>query len=188
MRASSHRQLGYFLAQRYLPKLPASYLTAFLTGCTQPDKNPTTYLKGSFRNRWLHGHDYLSAKRYLFRLARRLQCRKNWGMMDYYKLGKLLHYIADAFTYAHSDRFPGGFFAHRRYEQALHLSFLPSLKEQAKNFPPIQRDIAASVEHYHRIYLNTPPSISTDIDYCIGVSGMVMKMLTNPIKSKIFCI
>lgn len=188
MRANSHRQFGYFLADRYLPDLPKRHLKAFLTGCTQPDRNPTTYLKGSIRNRLLHGHDYISAKRYLFRLIRILQKRKYWGMIDYYRLGKLFHYLADAFTHAHSNTFSGSLSDHRKYEYALHLHFLKQLKHPHRIFSPMRQDITANISVYHRLYLQTPPSISTDADYIIGTSCLVMEMLTDNIKSDIFSI
>lgn len=188
MRAGSHRQLGIYLADCYLPNLPKRYFKAFLLGCTQPDKNPTTYIKGSIRNRLLHGHDYASAKRYLFRLIRILKKRKSWRMMDYYRLGKVLHYIADAFTHAHSDTFSGPISQHRRYEHTLHLQFLQRLKRPPKDFPKIHEDVITNIEKYHRLYRQTAPGISTDIHYCIGVSCMVMQMLTTGVKSEIFSI
>ena len=188
MRAASHKQLGMYLAKHYMPHLPRKYLQIFLIGCTQPDKNPTTYLKGSVHNRLLRGHDYTSARRYMFRLARSLQQRKNWRVLDYYKLGKLIHYTADAFTSAHNADFTGDFSAHRRYEQLLQEQFLQRLEEKPNICPKIHSCPAQTIHFYHRLYCKSPAGICTDIDFCIGVSSLVMQLLTCPAGMEIFSI
>ena len=188
MRAASHKQLGSYLAERYMPRLPRKYLQVFLIGCTQPDKNPTTYLKGSMRNRLLRGHDYTSAKRYMCRLIKRLQKSKKWKLADYYALGKLIHYTADAFTFAHSNDFPGDFSAHRRYEQLLQRHFLQKLAQKPCACPRAGHCPMQAIELYHQLYCKSPRGIHTDIDYCIGVSCLLMDMLKNPAKTEIFSI
>ena len=178
MRAKSHRLLGQFLAQRYLGHIPKPCIQAFLAGCTQPDKNPTTYLKGSLRSRWLHGHDYANAKRYMRRISLRLRRKCNWNLLDYYTLGKLIHYTADAFTAAHGEDFDGDLRAHRRYECQLHQYFGRHLLRLSPPFPHVHNCAMETIRHYHRQYRKRPPSICTDTDYCIGVSFLITKMLT----------
>lgn len=179
MRASSHRQLALSLAEIYFPNLSKRYLQAFLLGCTQPDKNPTTYLKGSLRNRWLHGHDFPSARRYILRLACRLQRRKVWRTADYYNLGKLLHYTADAFTYTHSQNFSGGLIAHRRYEKHLHARLLLQLSAQCRPYPKHSPYVAKTIQKYYCRYVQCAPNVQTDTDYILGVCFLVAEML-NP--------
>lgn len=48
MRGKSHRCLGNYLVQRYMGDAPQSHIKAFLLGCIEPDRNPATYLKGSY--------------------------------------------------------------------------------------------------------------------------------------------
>ena len=188
MRAASHKQLGIFLARHHMPHVPRKYQRAFLLGCTQPDKNPSTYLKGSVRNRWLHGHDYSSANRYMCRLIKRLQKPKEWNLSDYYALGKLIHYIVDAFTFAHNNDFPGDFSAHRRYEQLLQRHFLQRLAQKPAACPAAHRCPMQNIHLYHKLYCKSPRGIHTDIDYCIGVSSLVMQLLTSPLRMEIFSI
>ena len=42
-------------------------------------------------------------------------------MWQYYTLGKLTHYLADAFTYPHNDHFSDSLMDHHRYESDLRL-------------------------------------------------------------------
>ena len=178
MRAKSHRLLGQFLAQKYLTDIPQPCIRAFLAGCTQPDKNPTTYLKGSLRSRWLHGHDYANAKRYMRRIVLRLHWKCCWNILDYYTLGKLIHYTADAFTAAHGEHFDGDLRAHRDYECQLHHYFSAHLNRQSHHFPHIHNCAMETIRQYRRQYLTCPPSICTDTDFCIGVSCLITEMLT----------
>ena len=178
MRAKSHRLLGKFLAQRYLGHIPKPCIRAFLAGCTQPDKNPATYLKGSLRNRWLHGHDYANANRYMRRIVLRLHRKCSWNMLDYYTLGKLIHYTADAFTAAHAEHFSSNLRAHRDYECQLHHYFAAHLNRQRHRFPLVHNCAMENIRHYHRKYRKCPPNICTDTDYCIGVACLITEMLT----------
>ncbi|HWS42189.1 MAG TPA: zinc dependent phospholipase C family protein [Pseudoflavonifractor sp.] len=46
--------------------------------------------------------------------------QKKWSPQDYFRLGKLMHYIADAFTCPHNESFTGTLWSHRIYEAHLH--------------------------------------------------------------------
>lgn len=127
MKGESHRQLGRFLMNAYLPGLAKRHARAFLLGCIEPDRNPTTYLKGSVRSQWLRGHNWNNASRYMGRICARLERKERLSMLDYYAMGKLMHYTADAFTYAHNKYFPTNLKEHRRYEIDLQACFLAYL-------------------------------------------------------------
>lgn len=120
MKLESHRILGIYLAKTYLPPLSKGHMRAFLLGCTLPDRNPATYLKGSARAKWLRGHNWSNAHPYIHRLCIRLDSHQKPGIRDYYALGKLIHYTADAFTLPHNDGFPPAIRLHRSYEEKLH--------------------------------------------------------------------
>ncbi len=96
-------------------------------GCTEPDSNPLTYLKGSRTIQWPRGHNYRNAERLMARLSASLSRRERWGMLDYYRLGKLIHYTSDAFTYAHNETFRENIHEHRCYEARLQRCFKTSL-------------------------------------------------------------
>ena len=44
--------------------------------------------------------------------------------MRNYLLGKLIHYIADAFTFPHNNVFKGNLVQHCKYENKLHQAYL----------------------------------------------------------------
>ena len=119
MKSTSHRMLAHYFIDIYLFNYSASCKKAFSLGCVQPDKNPTTYLKGSLRSQWLRGHNWENAQRYIHKIANGLERKSRLNFIDYYKLGKLIHYTADAFTYAHNLHFQADLKAHRKYEQTL---------------------------------------------------------------------
>ena len=82
MRGKSHYRLGEYLAERYMGHIPRHCVRAFLIGCVEPDRNPVTYIKGSFRHQWMRGHNYHNAKRFLSRLSRRLEQKKHLSVLD----------------------------------------------------------------------------------------------------------
>ena len=71
---------------------------AFLFGSFQPDVNPLSYLKGSLHYNKLKGHNYANSRAYINAKILKLQRRRRWTMWQYYTLGKLTHYLADAST------------------------------------------------------------------------------------------
>ncbi len=178
MKAKSHRTLGKFLAETYLPSVPRHYLFAFLLGCTQPDKNPTTYLKGSFRCQWLRGHNWGNAQKYMHKLAQRLEKRSKLKLLDYYALGKLIHYTTDAFTGAHNTHFPGNIQDHRLYENQLQAHFLNHLPNGRPISQIFHSNIMDAIRTYHQEYAIDPVNISQDCKYSILATSTVLHILS----------
>lgn len=175
MRGKSHRYLGKYLADRYLASSPKRYVYAFLLGCVEPDKNPATYLKGSLRHQWLRGHNFGNAQRYMGRICGNLQSKEKLKIIDYYKLGKLIHYTADAFTYVHNEQFDANLSDHRGYEHALQDYFLSYLNSEPAEDQHCQDCAITAIRHYHRDYIRHPVSIQTDSDYAFRASCCVFK-------------
>ncbi len=178
MRAKSHHHLGKLLAEQYLPDAPKRYILAFLIGCTEPDKNPATYLKGSLRSQWLRGHNWNNSQRYMQRICSRLERREELKLLDFYTLGKLMHYTLDAFTSAHNDAFPSDLQSHRHYESRLQQYFLSCLEEARIAQPQIHDRVMDTIRAYHTEYMRIPSSVHTDTQFGIGVASLVMDMLT----------
>lgn len=175
MRGKSHRCLGQYLVQKYMPNAPRRYVRAFLIGCIEPDRNPMTYFKGSIRCQWLRGHNYENARRFMRRLALRLEQKDRLYLVDYYALGKLIHYTVDAFTYAHNKDFPEDLREHRAYEKELQEYFLSFLHGDP---PPCSRfctdsDVMKTIQENHRRYMSRNRSIFTDARYAFTVSCLV---------------
>lgn len=180
MRGKSHQHLGRYLADQYMTALPRRYVKAFLIGCVEPDRNPATYLKGSLRRQWLRGHNWGNAQKYMTRLSRRLESRSRLYLLDYYTIGKLIHYTTDAFTSAHNERFGTDLQNHRAYEEALQNHFLDYLSRCPKIRTDAGTPIMDTIRSYHRDYLRRPVSIHTDTRFAIIVCSMVLTRLFAP--------
>lgn len=178
MRRKSHHQLGRYLADRYMSHVPEKYIRAFLLGCVEPDHNPATYLKGSLRCQWLRGHNYRNARRFMRRLSQRLEAKHTLNLWDYYSLGKLIHYVADAFTLAHNDCFTLDLAQHREYEARLQTHFLQYLQEDPLVDPKTAESVMEAVYRYHDLYQQQIPDIRTDARYalnaCCCVAALVL--------------
>lgn len=177
MRNQSHALMGRILLREYLADLPAAYGKVFLLGCTQPDKNPATYIKGSLRSHWMRGHNYSNASRYMARLAEHLDGRDHLSPWDCYCLGKLIHYTMDAFTFAHDERFPKKLKAHRGYEARLQRFFLAQIRRRPIPASRYQGSPAGLIRSMHASYSRLPGSIETDTDYAFRACCLLTQRL-----------
>ena len=178
MRNKSHALMGRILLREFLPDLPGSSARLFLLGCTQPDKNPATYIKGSLRSQWLRGHNYSNARRYMVRLAQRLEGKDHFSPWDCYCLGKLPHYCLDAFTIAHDERFPKDLKAHRRYEARLQNYFLAKIRRSPIPSGGYPGSSAQLIHAMHEAYSRLPGSIETDTDFAFRTCCLLLGRLT----------
>ena len=106
MQKRSHKLLAATLLENTQGFQARRFELAFLFGSFQPDCNPLTYLKGSLRAYKFRGHNYSNSQHYIYSRISRLQRRQRWTIWQYYTLGKLTHYLADAFTYPHNENYP----------------------------------------------------------------------------------
>lgn len=180
MRGKSHICLGEYLARRYLQDIPETYIRAFLFGCIEPDRNPITYLKGSLQYQWLRGHNYRNARRFMRRISMRLEKRNTWNLFDYYTLGKLIHYTADAFTYAHNDSFPIDLADHREYEVKLQEYFLTYIQSEPCVDVRIAKSIMEVIGSCHREYRSITSDIHRDSCFALQACCCVLVVLLAP--------
>lgn len=177
MRGKSHRCLGQYLVQRYMSDTPSKYIHAFLIGCVEPDRNPATYLKGSLRCQWLRGHNYRNARRFMRHISCRLEQKERLNLIDYYTLGKLIHYTTDAFTFAHNETFPTNLNDHREYEAELQEHFLNYLQEDPEVNPKVAKSIMDAISAYHREYMDQCAGIHTDAKFALTACCCVLAVL-----------
>lgn len=180
MRGRSHICLGNYLVRHYMPELPRRYEKAFLLGCIEPDRNPATYLKGSLRCQWLRGHNYHNARRFMRRISSRLERKEQLNLFDYYTLGKLIHYTADAFTFAHNDTFPEKLSDHREYESVLQEHFLAFLKDDPQVDIRLSQTIMEGIGRYHREYISSESDIARDSRFALQACCCVLAILLTP--------
>ena len=182
MCSKSHRHLGKYLVNRYMTTASCYYQVAFLFGCFEPDWNPVTYIKGSLRFQWLRGHNYRNAYRYMRRIAHRLEKKKVLKLLDYYTLGKLIHYTADSFTYAHNDSFPPSLEAHREYEVNLQEYFLRYVQSDPRIDTQPAATIIDTIRYYHLKYEAREINVFKDATYAVTVCCCILTLLlTEPI-------
>ena len=134
-----------------------------------------SYLKGSVHHKKFGGHTYENSRRYIQSHAQRLYNRARWNLWSYYTLGKLTHYIADAFTWPHNSHFPGSALDHHNYEAKLRVAFENFTRRnqtiQQGDFTP---DFTRQLEILHNRYQSAPGGTDRDIRYIISANRLLM--------------
>ena len=147
---------------------------AFLLGSFQPDCNPLTYLKGSLRHNKLKGHNYANSRAYINARILKLQRRRRWTMWHYYTLGKLTHYLADAYTYPHNPDYPNSMLDHHNYETDLRQFMRGYLAHRHLQRQQARRDLVAALEELHQQYMATRASMIRDASYILKATSLLM--------------
>ena len=174
MQKRSHRLLASMLLQSRAGFSARRYEVAFLFGSFQPDCNPLSYLKGSRRAQLLRGHHYENSYPYLYSRILRLQRCRRWTLWHYYTLGKLTHYLADAFTYPHNSGYHDSMLAHHRYEAALRLRFAQELEDFIPGVETRRADLVSALEQLHRSYAAQASNLGRDVRYILKANALLM--------------
>ena len=175
MQTRDHKILAKFWAAE-MGEIPCLYKRAFIIGNIEPDWNPFTYLHGMTQGERFHGHNYENILQVMRKLFNSVQKRELPGIRNYYRLGKLTHYVADAFTYPYNQVFAGSLREHCRYESVLHEKIGDALQKQ-KNMER-NRDSAANfqwIETLHGNYLKEAGSYDIDCRYILKATAMLLK-------------
>ena len=183
MKLEGHTGLGHYLIKRYLSHVSPMERSAFLLGCQWPDRNPTTYLKGSIKYTWFRGHNFENAQKFMTTLCSRLDRKILSGFYDYYSLGKLIHYIADSFTYCHNSLFNGTLTEHRAYEVKLQKLFPEYLHDHLSPALIYDDSPIDTILSHHSDYLRMPQNPDTDSEYTVRVSCAIMELLLSKSKT-----
>lgn len=167
MKQKDHRSLAYYLidsvgdCQVWQGRW---HRRVFLWGCIFPDFIPFTYLRGFRQSRAMQGHNARYSYSHIQRSIQKLEARKRLRMRDFYRLGTLMHYLADAFTYPHTDAFCGDLQAHRAYERELHGQFPIYLRRnrEIENTAYCGKSISEQLLDRRSVYDNTIASCEGD--------------------------
>ena len=174
MQKRSHKLLASMLLESRSGFAARRFELAFLLGSFQPDCNPFTYLRGFFRTHSFGGHNYINSKPYIHAQIRKLQRKTRWNIRQYYTLGKVSHYLADAFTFPHNEHFHQSLPAHRQYETALRLHLADLSAQWRLHRAEVQRDLIAAIEQLHRQYLSKHTDIFRDARYIMSAAELLM--------------
>ena len=166
MRTLTH----YRFAKYLLPLLPQdpALRRAFLFGCVEPDINLFSHLDFTKHKKSLHihGHNHPYLDKRINRLAQKLASQRTKITPLYaFRLGVLLHYLADAFTFAHNTNFSGNFAAHNAYENSFHRYFEKRIERLPYEFWQ-----KAQPFHYPKMrkcFLKQKPSLSRDFSFIL---------------------
>lgn len=175
MQKRSHTLLAQTLLDNCDGFRKKRYELAFLFGSFQPDCNPLSYLKGSLRAKKFMGHNFSNSQRYINRHIVRLQRRARWTLWQYYTLGKLTHYLADAFTFPHNDTYPDSLLEHRRYEDALRLQFAQYLSGGMPCRFHSRANVTDAIGRLHRQYLTAQSNFRRDARFILAANDLMMR-------------
>lgn len=179
LKTKSHYLLGKYVVNG-LGRLEGLRRWAFIFGCVEPDYNYATYLRGSFRKRLFAGHSFENAENYMRKVISRLQGRTMLKWHDYYRMGRLTHYVVDAFTYAHNVNFPGTLPEHRSYELALKKSFGDFLSHRRPNPVHTRKPLFEALSDEHAKYQRLPASPMKDMKYIEMLACLIFSELAVP--------
>ncbi|MCD8040730.1 MAG: zinc dependent phospholipase C family protein [Clostridia bacterium] len=172
MRTKDHKQLALIYAER-MNGVPALYKRAFIFGNTEPDRNFLTYLHG-IKHGSICGHNYKNVLKTFYRLLNKCKEQPEC-LLDYYRLGKIFHYVADIFTYAHNENFKGGLIDHKHYEANLHnyiAEYLKNNVDGAEETKPLSQ-IKTGLLLLHDEYMQQTGGIENDCKFITSATAML---------------
>lgn len=174
VKKSSHKLLASALLEQEHGFSARRYELAFLFGSFQPDCNPLTYLKGSLRSNKFCGHNFSNSQQFVNDHIAKLRQQRHWNVWQYYTLGKLTHYLADAFTFPHNETFHNGIRNHRAYEARLR-GYLEEHLVCREVHPDLAgENLPETLDALHRRYLESGSNLSRDVRYILEAVNLLM--------------
>ena len=181
MKHKDHKLLAHYLIELSPERWKnAAKRRAFLVGNILPDFNPVTYLRGVKQSGRMAGHDFPYSEKHTLRVAHRLYKNGVRGILDCYSLGTLVHYLADSFTYPHTENFRDSMKEHNRYERELHSVFPGCVREMEQQQPRTLPEDPERFLHAQRVlYEESPQSMRNDAEHilqvCTAIYGAILK-------------
>ena len=123
------------------------------------------------------GHNFSNSRRYVSRRILRLQKKDRWNIWQYYTLGKLTHYLADAFTFPHNETYTESLQAHRCYEARLRRQLAGQIQHHRDRRLLASQELTAALEELHRQYLSAASYLQRDIDYILHATSLLVDSL-----------
>lgn len=172
MRTKDHRTLGRYLSET----VEMTYFgrAAFVWGSIEPDINCLTH----FRGFTVKGHQRESCEIRIGRLHDKIKKRR-MNILNCYAAGKLMHYMADIFTFTHNDMFTGSLKEHVEYEHMLSRRFADIFASGEINDGDSvsENDITEMISRLHRQYCVSRRNEMDDIRYIIEAATKALDMI-----------
>ncbi|MCD8155424.1 MAG: zinc dependent phospholipase C family protein [Clostridiales bacterium] len=175
MRKKSHMLLERYLADQ-MPEVNSlqCHRKAFCFGNILPDLRPS-FLTTKHEFAGTFGSVQRRMKELVEYSPRETKERVYWR-----RLGEVLHYIADYFTFPHNPSFPGNLADHTHYEKMLKNSLKACVRSgEAERYLPRPRhfyslrDLVDYIKLRHTVYMQKPRNIGDDIHFIISVCFQV---------------
>ena len=160
MKTETHWKLALKILRQDMAEAPFKSRLAFVFGCIKPDFDIFSYLRG-FKKKPFYGHNWNNAENYIMHLSQKAE-QRNLGSFGF---GLLVHYLCDAFTFAHNEGFSGGLKAHAVYEKQLHTSLLENCKKTEVFHSGASAELSKVIEDVHLRYMNLPNTVFKDIEF-----------------------
>ena len=177
MRKKSHILLARYLADQMPANISLqSHRKAFCLGNILPDIQPSFVTK---RHEYFGTFDEVQEK--IIQLvetgAEDLNDRVFWR-----RIGEVMHYIADYFTFPHNRTYKGSLADHNSYEAELKNRLkecilsgrADSQLEEAKHFDSFE-ELVEYIRERHAYYLESPRCIADDIRFILSVCYQVIQ-------------
>jgi len=180
MKTEDHKILGKHLLKPYKGQIKEKHNKLFILGCIAPDYLPNTFIRGIFKTKSFKGHNKEISEKYIKRIILRFEKKKIQTKIDFFYMGILMHYIADAFTHPHNNVFEGGYREHMNYEEELHTIFDRIVRRLKKERNHIK--IAELPEYFkkqHEKYRLNKQNFFNDSNYIVDVCQNIFDNLLN---------
>ncbi|MDD3230831.1 MAG: zinc dependent phospholipase C family protein [Oscillospiraceae bacterium] len=170
MQTKDHLALGKLLLNLSDCNGLHKHRRAFLLGCVEPDYNMVTYTRGMRKHKKFRGHNAENSLAHIEKCLSEFQTGGLQSAWDYFTLGTMLHYAADAFTWPHNEFWYKSLVQHAIYEGTLHKQFLCALNAgTAKPEYVCASSLKSFFEGNHARYRDSHHDMKTDCNYIISV-------------------
>lgn len=183
MKQRDHRALAYYLRAHFSEQvlLADRRWRLFLMGSVCPDYNPFTYMRGMGKSHGMLGHNLPYSEEYIQKQLIKLQRKGVHSAWDFFRLGRLMHYLADSFTYPHTLSKGIPMELHRAYEWRLHRLMKLLLRNGERRewlLPTTQdKDLVAFLRRQRNVYESMEKSVKSDCVRIILVCSTVFASL-----------
>lgn len=152
---------------------------SFFIGSIWPDCTPSFLTK---RHCIDETFDILVNK--MDKFIQKYKINKDMSIASTWRMGIVMHYIADYFTYPHNSNYPGGFKDHCIYEEELKHRMYKFVADMRRTLPkhdvPVFADtsqITAYIKDRHSSYMKLNANVDYDCGYSVRTCMTVMASL-----------
>lgn len=149
------------------------------TGASADEMLPMEGIVPAARKWRCNGHDLPVIDKKIARLFHKLTLfpGQKRGMLFFFRLGVLIHYLTDAFTFAHNPTFGGDLSDHVEYEDRFHDYFVERFQAERTPTACLGQTATFDFAALHAEYRAEPCAFATDYDYIQAATLSVLSAL-----------